>query len=161
MKLLLLIFTLSAPFFNSTLLFAEALFSEVTLKKELGICGKTMSTLFRISPTSEPEFTLAITFEQEFCDYGRYEENANYIISLYNAKDQLIYDKHIYINPINRLEAVDPKVPGKLKIIKVEKAPTSRTVKFPYSEAMGEIKYYSVKQIAENKRYAKKIIDWK
>ncbi len=156
MKTLLLICILSAPLLNSSSLFAE-----VTLKKELGICGKTMSTVFKVSPTAEPEFTSAIVLEEEFCDYGRYEENANYILSLYDAKNQLIYDKYIYINPINLLEAIDPKNSGKLQIKKVEKTPTSRIVKFPQSLSTGKIKYYSVKQLTDNKTFAKKSIDWK
>lgn len=146
-------------FLSVAVLFTSPLFAEVELKKELGVCGKTMTVVFRIFPAADPDFTSAFKLDEEFCDYGRYEENANYIISLYDDRDQLVYDKRVYINPINVVESDDPKRPGKLEMVKIEKAPMSRIVKFPLPSHL-TYKSYLVKSIKDQKTYAKKIIKW-
>jgi len=141
-------------------IFTSPLFAQSCLKKELGICGKMMSVVFKTSPAADPEFVVVFKLDEDFCDYGRYEENANYILYLYDAKDKLIYDKHVYLNPVNIQESTDPKKPGKLTLQKIEKVPMSRIVKFPMAPQMGEIKKYRIESLIDKKSTSLKTLNW-
>ncbi len=152
-KSLYLITILSVVLFNSQTSFGQS------LKKELGICGKTFSTVLKVAPKTDPSFSDSFMIEEEFCDNGRYEQGANYIISLYNAKDQLVYDKRIFLNVLTFTEATDPKT-GKFKKTKVIEGNNSRILKFPVSKEMGEVSSYKIEALENKKTYSTKKIKW-
>lgn len=136
-------------------------FAETKLKKELGVCGKTLSTVLKVDPTADAQISSAFKLEEEFCDYGRYEENANYIVYLYDANDKLIYDKHIQLNTLSVYESTDhKKAPGKIEIKNLSKNPVSRVVKFPLSAEFGSIKSYKIESLNDKKTTAKKSLTW-
>lgn len=153
LKSLYLITVLSVVLINSKTSFSQ------TMKKELGICGKTFSTLMKISPKVDPSFNESFVTEEEFCDNGRYEHGANFIVSLYNAKNQLIYDKRIFLNTLIFQESHDPKT-GVFKKTKIVEGSNSRILKFPISKEMGEVASYKIESIEPSIKYSVKKINW-
>lgn len=140
------------------LTFSKTSFGQ-SLKKEIGICGKSFSTILKIAPKTDPVFAESFMREEEFCDNGRYEQGANYIISLYNAKDQLVYDKRIFLNALTFNESADPKT-GVFKKTKIVEGSNSRIIKFPVSKEMGEVTSYKIESLENKKTFAKKKIKW-
>lgn len=129
-----------------------------TLKKELGICGKTMAAILNSDPKAGPMLTSHIMQEAEFCDDGRYEKNANFIIYVYNAKSELIYDKHVYLNEHTFLEKTNSK--GEFKKTKILPGSNSRIVKIPISKEMGEAHSYKIESLEAKKTYGIRKIKW-
>ena len=141
--------------FISFLLFkSETSFSQ-ELKKELGVCGKSFSTIFKVEKDKDPIFTTAIKSDEEFCDNGRYEEGANFVILIYNAKKELVYDKYIFLNPLTFSETTNKK--GEFIKTKISDIQNSRIIKFPISKEMGAFVFYKVKIIKSKKKYESKI----
>lgn len=130
-----------------------------SLKKEVGICGRSFTTVFKIAPKVDPVFSDSFIVEEEFCDNGRYEQGANYIISLYNANDQLVYDKRVFLNALTFKESADPKT-GVFKKTKIVEGANSRILKFPVSKEMGEVTSYKIESLEAKKTYEKKKIKW-
>jgi hypothetical protein len=93
------------------------------------------------------------------CDNGRYEEGTNYIVSLYDAKDKLVYDKRIYLNSFTFQEISDFKT-GVFKKTKITEGSNARILKFPVSAQMGEVKSYKIESLEDKKTYTKKNIQW-
>ncbi len=151
-KTLYLITLLSVLLIKSETSFAQ------NLKKELGICGKTMGAIFKSDPKAEPILTSLVMQEAEFCDDGRYEKNANFIIYVYNAKSELIYDKHVYLNEHTFLEQTNSK--GEFKKTKILPGSNSRIVKFPITKEMGEAHSYKIQSLVDNKTYGIRKIKW-
>ena len=129
-----------------------------TLKKELGICGKTMGAILKSDPKAEPSLTSAFMKDDEYCDDGRYEKNANFIIYVYNAKSELIYDKHVYLNEHTFLEQTNTK--GEFKKTKILPSSNSRIIKIPITKEMGEAHSYKIESLVVNKTYEIKKIKW-
>lgn len=118
-----------------------------------------MSALFELDASQTPDISLASIKDEEFCDNGRYEENANFVIYLYDAKDQLVYDKYVFLNPLSFSETVDRKN-GAFKKVKFTKGTTSRIVKFPVTPKMNAVTSYKIKSISDSKTYEMKKIKW-
>lgn len=152
-KSMYLITILSVVLFISQTSFGQ------TLKKEVGICGKSFSAILKTSPKAEPVLTDSFIIEEEFCDNGRYEQGANFVISLYNAKDQLVYDKRVYLNSLTFNESADPKT-GVFKKTKIVEGSNSRILKFPVSVDMGKVTTYKIENLEGKKSYEKKKIKW-
>ncbi len=148
-KLMYLITFLSVFLLNIKYSFSEEK-SAPHLKKDLGICGKTISATFELIPQKEPKLSDPVEIDEEFCDGGRYEIPANFIIELYNANKKLVYDKHIYFSEEQFHEHFDNKT-GKIKIEKVTETDGSRIVKFPLSLDFKKFVYYKVKNIRTQK----------
>lgn len=129
-----------------------------TLKKELGICGKTMATILKLDPSAEPSLSFSVMNKDEYCDHGRYEENANFIIYIYNAKSELIYDKHVYLNEHTFLEETNPK--GEFKNTKILPSINTRIIKIPITKEMGEARSYKIESLIDDKTYKIKKIKW-
>lgn len=140
-------------FLSVLLIKSETSFSQ-DLKKELGICGKTFSTILVTEKDKDPVFTTAVSKDEEFCDNGRYEEGANFVIMLYDAKNQVVYDKHIFLNPLTFAEVTNEK--GEFTDTKISDGKNSRIVKFPLKKEMGEFVSYKIKNIKSNKIYEMK-----
>lgn len=153
-KTMYLITFLSVVLFNSETSFGQG------LKKELGICGKSMSAIFKIAPKGDPALSEAFLKDEEFCDNGRYEQGANFVVSLYNAQDKLVYDKYIYLNPMVFHEGLDKKDTGKFVKTKITENDNSRIVKFPVSKEMGEVTKYKIQSLSDKKTYEIKTIKW-
>jgi hypothetical protein len=146
-------------FLSVVLLKSETSFSQ-ELKKELGICGKTMGAILEVTPTKVSQLTTVMLKNDEFCDNGRYEQSANFVISLYNAKKELVYDKLVYLNLSNFSEDVDLKN-GSFKKTKIKKdSETSRIVKFPITKEMGEVSFYRIKSLENKTEPEMKTIKW-
>ncbi len=154
-SLFLLLF-LSVLSFNSKTSFGQG------LKKDLGVCGIPMSVVMRFEKNHEPllESALLLKNNDEYCDNGRYEDNANYIISLYNDKNTLVYDKHVFLNTILTFEKGDEKKIGKFKSTKLLSKATSRIVKFPVNPSMGNVTSYKIEAIHEKKATEMKKFIW-
>lgn len=152
-KTLYLIIFLSVVLFKSETSFGQ------DLKKELGICGKTMDGIFEIEGQKDPALSAVSIKNEEFCDNGRYEHDANFVIYLYNANDQVIYDKHIFLSTINYSEVVDGKN-GSFKKVSFSKGINSRIVKFPMTNEMGTVTSYKVKSLKNQKMTEMKKIQW-
>ena len=136
-------------------------FAETKLKKELGVCGKTLSAVLKVDPATDAQISSAFKLEEEFCDYGRYEENANYIVYLYDANDKLIYDKHVQLNTLSVYESTNPKkTPGKIEVKSLSKKPVTRVVKFPLSPEISLAKSYKIESLDEKKMSDKKNLTW-
>lgn len=129
-----------------------------TLKKELGICGKTMAAILKSDPESGPSLNSLLMKDDEFCDHGRYEKNANFIIYVYNAKSELVYDKHVYLNEHTFLEETNKE--GEFKKTKILPSNNSRIIKIPVSKEMGQASSYKIKSLEDNKIYEIKKINW-
>jgi hypothetical protein len=150
------IFTLSVA-----LLITSSLSAEEKMKKELGICGKTLSAVLKVAPNAEPQIASAFKLEDEFCDYGRYEQNANYIVYFYDAKDKLVYDKYVFLSTEVVHETTDhKKKPGEIELKKISKGPASRVVKIPLDAKLEQIKSYKVESLEDKKISAKKSLTW-
>jgi hypothetical protein len=146
-------------FLSVVLIKSETSFGQ-TLKKELGICGKTMGAILKVDPKAEPILKAAFMKDAEFCDNGRYEQGANYIIYLYNAKDQLVYDKHVYLSEHAIAEQANDKGEFEVEKTKILPSINSRIVKFPVSKEIGEVKSYKIESLGEKKVFGIKKIKW-
>ncbi len=154
-KKMYLITFLSVVLFNSETSFGQE------LKKELGICGKSMSAILKIAQKTTPALVEASIHDSEFCDNGRYEESANFVIKLYGAGDKLVYDKHVFLNPLVFHEGMgDKKDPGAIKNTKIKQDGNSRIVKFPVTPEMGKITKYKIESLDEKKTYEIQNIKW-
>jgi hypothetical protein len=146
-------------FLSVLLIKSETSFSQ-ELKKELGVCGKSLGAIFEVAKKSDTSLSTFTVREDEFCDNGRYEYNANYVIYLYNAKNQVVYDKYIYLNPFTISEEGDSKK-GTFKKTKISKeSGNSRIVNFPMTNEMGEIVAYKIKSLSNKKETEIKKIKW-
>lgn len=145
-------------FLSVVLIKSETSFGQ-TLKKELGICGKTMGAIFK-NPKAEPVLTSAFMKDEEFCDNGRYEQGANYIIYLYNAKDQLVYDKHVYLSEHTIIEQANDKGEFDKEKTKILPSINSRIVNFPVPKEVGEVQSYKIESLGEKKVFGIKKIKW-
>ncbi len=132
------------------------------LKKDLGVCGKAMSVAMKFDGAHEPILDSALMIEgnEEFCDNGRYEDNSNYIISLYDEDKKLVYDKHVFLNSFLTLEKGDEKKAGKFKATKMITGATSRIVKFPINKEMGKIVSYKIESVLLKETTQMKKISW-
>lgn len=146
-------------FLSVVLIKSETSFGQ-TLKKELGICGKTMGAILKVNPKVGPILKSAFIKNEEFCDNGRYEQGANYIIYLYNAKDQLVYDKHVYLNEHTILEQANEKGEFEKEKTKILTNINSRIVKFPVPKEIGEVQSYKIESLGEKKVFGIKKIKW-
>lgn len=144
-------------FLSVVLIKSETSFGQ-TLKKELGICGKTMGAILKVDPKAEPVLQSTFMKDTEFCDDGRYEQNANFVIYLYNAKDELVYDKHVYLNELTFHEETNAK--GEFIKTKISPSINSRIVKFPVTKEVGAIQSYKIESLADKKTYGIKKIKW-
>lgn len=129
---------------------ADAILAQ-TSKKGPETCGKTMSTIFKKNPKSDPVLTYSVVKDDEYCDTGRYELNANYLISFYNAENKLIYDKHVFLNEHTFVEETSSK--GKFTKAQILPSQNSRIVKIPITKEMGEAQTYKIQSLATNKTY--------
>lgn len=154
-KTMYLITLLSVVFFYSKTSFSQG------LKKELGVCGKSASLIFKLEAQKDPVITEAFLRDDEFCDNGRYEEGANFVLTFYNAQDKAVYDKYIFLNPLTFYEGFDPKAPTKFKDTKIIEG-NSRIIKIPVTKEMGEVISYKIQSLeGKNKKtYDKKKIKW-
>lgn len=155
-KTIYLIILLSILLLKSETSFGLA--SRLPSNLELGVCGKTMAAILTTNPKKEPLLKKFMIKENEYCDLGRYEENANYIIYIYNMKDELIYDKYVYLNENTFLEQTNSK--GEFIKIKVLPSNNSRIIKIPITREMGEAFSYKIESLVENKIYGIKKIKW-
>lgn len=105
-----------------------------------------------------PSLTSVIMKDDEYCDDGRYEKNANFIIYVYNAKNELIYDKHVYLNEHTFLEQVDSK--GKFEKTKILPSNNSRIIKIPITKEMGQAYSYKIESLVVKKTFGMKKISW-
>ena len=96
--------------------------------------------------------------DAEFCDDGRYEMNANYVIYLYNAKNELVYDKKIYLNELTFHEETNSN--GEVTSTKISSGINSRIVKFPVTKEAGTISSYKIESLTDKKTYSVKKIKW-
>lgn len=151
-KVLYLIIFLSVVLIKSETSFGQA------LKKELGICGKTMGAILKVDPKAEPILKNSFIKDTEFCDDGRYEKNANFIIYLYNEKNELVYDKHVYLNELTFHEETNAK--GEFVKTKIVPSINSRIVKFPITKSMGSVQSYKIESIADKKTFGMTKIKW-
>lgn len=151
-KTLYLIIFLSVVLINSETSFGQG------LKKELGICGKTMAGIFETAPNARPALESLTMNDDEFCDDGRYEKNANFVVYLYNSKNQLVYDKYIYLNKLTFQESTNEK--GEFVNAKVTPSTNSRIVKFPVPKEIGPIASYKIESLETKKVYEMKKIKW-
>lgn len=153
-KIVYLITILSVVLFKSETSFAQE------LKKDLGVCGKTFAAILEMTTTELPQLKSSIIQDDEFCDIGRYEQNANFIISLFNANNELVYDKKVYLNTAAFAEAIDSKMGSFQKTkIKID-AKNSRIINFPKAPNMGELTAYKVKSLETGKESALTKIKW-
>lgn len=144
-------------FLSVVLIKSETSFGQ-TLKKELGICGKTMGAILKVDPKTEPILKNTFIKDVEYCDDGRYELNANYIIYLYNAKNELVYDKHVYLNEHTFQEETNAE--GAFVKTKIAASINSRIVKFPVTKEVGAIHSYKIESLVGKKVYGMKVIKW-
>lgn len=143
--------------FSILLIKSETTFGQ-TIKKELGICGKSLGAILETDPKTGPTLESLVMSDNEFCDNGRYEENANFIIYIYNAKNELVYDKHVFLNEHTFTEEIDAK--GAFKKTKVLPSSNSRIIKIPISKEMGEAHSYKITSLVDKKTYENKNIKW-
>lgn len=142
----------------SILLLKSATSFGQTKQRELGVCGKTMGAVLKTDPKAEPILTYLVMADNEYCDYGRYEENANYIIYIYNSKNKLIYDKYVYLNENTFLEQTNSE--GEFIKTKVLPSSNSRIIKIPITHEMGEVYSYKIESLLDKKKYGVKKIKW-
>lgn len=153
-KIVYLITILSVVLFKSETSFAQE------LKKDLGVCGKTYGAILEMTTTELPQLKSSTIQEDDFCDIGRYEQSANFIISLFNAKNELVYDKKVFLNTAAFAESIDSKN-GTFKKTKIKmNAKNSRIIKFPKTPEMGELTAYKVKSLETGKESALTKIKW-
>lgn len=144
-------------FLSVVLIKSETSFGQ-TLKKELGICGKTMGAILKVDPKAEPVLKSMFMKDAEYCDDGRYELNANFVIYLYNAKNELVYDKHVYLNELTFHEETNEK--GEFVKTKISPSINSRIVKFPVPKEVGTIQSYKIESLSDKKMFGIKKIKW-
>lgn len=121
-----------------------------TLKRDLGICGKTISATFALSPKKDPKLSDFVEIDEEYCDGGRYEFPANFQLELYNADKKLVYDKQIFFNENQFHEHFDEKT-GKITLEKVTDMEGSRIVKFPLNTEFKKFVYYKIINMTSKK----------
>ncbi len=132
---------LSVISFNTKYTFAQE------SKKEIGICGESISFVLSLDHYHQAKIGNIIKTKNEFCDEGRFEKGANVLITLLNKESTEVYSKEVFLNLHQFNEVVDPKT-NKFVKTKIVKGDTSRIVKLPKTKKMGEIHKIRITELA-------------
>jgi hypothetical protein len=94
-------------------------------------CGKLVNALLKYDPkTKEATIEQFYFTNEEFCDSGVFEVNANLEIQLVGKNKKILNQKYIFINTFSIVETLGKKNPLKFTKTKLELDPQYRNVKF-------------------------------
>ncbi len=116
-------------------------------KKEIGICGDTISFVLSLDENHQAKIGSIFKNKNEYCDDGRFEKGANLHIALLDKNSTEVYHKEVFLNLNQFNEVVDPKT-NKFVKTKIVKGQTSRIVKLPQTSKMGEIHKIRITELA-------------
>ena len=121
-------------------------------------CGKTVSYLFKIDQLGNSTLVNPLITQDDFCDEGRNEFNANFRIDILDKNKKSIYYKNIFLNTTTISEGISPKKDGRFKSTKIEFLGAIRIVKFPHNDQIAAAKFYKIRNIKTKKELVSEII---
>jgi hypothetical protein len=139
-KFLQYLVILSVISFNTKYTFAQE------SKKEIGICGETISFVLNIDQNHQAKIGSIIQNKNEYCDDGRFEKGANVLVSLINHESTEVYNKEIFLNLHQYNEVIDPKTNKFIKT-SIIKGQNSRILKLPKTKKMGTLKKIRITEL--------------
>lgn len=139
---------------NSHLSLAQNVAQELVLeekeKETHEVCGKLLSSLLIIEINKAPVLDNLMLVEEEFCDAGQNEMNANYEISFFDAHKNKMYSKRVFLNPDVFLEKFDHKE-EKFKDTQILRGNNSRVLKAPIAKSVSMYDSYTIKSLVDGK----------
>lgn len=139
-KIIHILVFLSVASFNTKYAFAQE------SKKEIGICGDTISFVLGLDQEHHVEIGSIIQNNTEYCDDGRFEKDANVLISLFNNESREVYSKEVFLSLFHFNEVVDPQTKKFIKT-NISKGQTSRIVKLPKTQNMGVLQKIRITEL--------------
>ena len=116
-------------------------------------CGKLLNTSMKFDPMIFKASFLSFSFtDEEFCDLGTKELNANFDVVLYDKKSQVINKKSIFLNTLSVSESLNENA-GTVKKNRVVLSPQFRNVKFSLLGNKAVISKYKIFSKANNQIY--------
>lgn len=109
-------------------------------------CGKLLNSVLKYDPvTKKADFLNFFFIDEDFCDAGKNEYNANFKIVLYDKSNAVLSQKLVFLNTMTVLEPLNGKNSAFLKS-KIIRGPQYRNVKFAVKnkEIAGAYKIYSL-----------------
>lgn len=121
-------------------------------------CGKLLNSLMKYDPVSKKaSFEKFFFTEEEFCDLGTNEINANFEISLFDKNNRLLNTKFIFLNTDGINELLKPKTNTFLKN-KIVLSSQFRNIKFSILVGPEQIASYKVYSKETHKLYGEGIV---
>lgn len=151
---------LELPLENSTFMKAVlALFFTIFLSvSEASDCGVLLNSFMKLDPQKNTASLENFIFtEEQFCDLGTKELNANFKIDLYNQTNQLINSKSIFLNTLTIIEPLKAKS-LEFKKNKVVRNAQFRTVKFSITLPKESVASYKIVSISDGKTIGEGVV---
>ncbi len=125
-------------FFIQTALYAE--------------CGKLVSMVVKYhSKNNSAVLDSFYKLDEEFCDAGKSELNANVSVALLDSDKKIIEEKKIFISKFVISEKLNQKDPTFFEKTKITKSPQFVNIKFSVSVDVGKIKFYKIVDLENSK----------
>ena len=113
--------------------------------KKASSCGSLLSTVIKFDPEkNQASFEEFHFLNEEFCDQGTNEVNANFELQLFDKSQKLFNQKNIFLNTIEIHENMNPKSPNDFKSHKFIKKPQYRVVKFSLEVPGDQVATYKI-----------------
>ena len=108
-------------------------------------CGKQLSTIVNFNPkTKKAKMDIFFSSNQEFCDSGLNEINANTKILLLDQNKKILNQKLVFINSFTILETFASKRSSTFSKNKIILSPQYRNLKFSITDDFNRLKFYQI-----------------
>lgn len=108
-------------------------------------CGKLVNALLKYDPaTKSARFEQFYFTNEEFCDGGTNEMNANLEIQLIDKGAKVINEKNIFINTFTMVESLGKKPSSRIKENHKQIEPQYRNVKFSIKVPPSQLALYRI-----------------
>lgn len=117
-----------------------------------GKCGKLVNALLSYdSKTAKAGFENFYFTQEEFCDGGLAELNANLEVHLVGKNKKILASKNIFISSFTVVESLGKKDSAKIEKNVIEQVPQYRNVKFSLTVPASQVARYNIYQISDKK----------
>lgn len=117
-----------------------------------GNCGRLVNALLVYDSSKASASFDEFTFTQEeFCDGGKNELNANLEVQLIDKNKKILAAKNIYINPFSIVESLGKKNFGTIEKNFIHREQQYRNVKFSVTAPASQVAHYRIFSLLDKK----------
>jgi hypothetical protein len=115
-------------------------------------CGKLVTAVFNYnSKSNTAKLEYFFKFNEEFCDAGKNEINANVSVALLDINQKIIEEKRIYFPKFVIAEKMNKKDPNVFEKTHISKGPQYINLKFSIFTDVSKIKFYKIVELEGSK----------